>query len=268
LVDPASGHVLWERALPFPAEHNSWGESTYSYRFASGILYVLGVVRLLWPAVIALIDGRSGDMALSATGRGDVELTGTGADGTLYLTYGPNGKSRLTALRVTGHSSGFLGTLVSADQWPDACRLLSAAQYRAAYPGVTPALKPEPSQLPGTELPAPPRCRYLPPSINGTEVTVSVSWLADVADEARRIVDGQTSQNTVTVTVGKERHPALQWDDTNPGVDLMKRVRLSFAVGRCVANVETLGDSTPLRTLGGSVADSLADPGVSPGCSA
>ncbi|WP_176738286.1 PQQ-binding-like beta-propeller repeat protein [Micromonospora pallida] len=270
VVDPAAGHVVWERALPFPAEHNPEGKGTYLYRFAGGVLYVVGVVPLLWPAVIALIDGQSGDMTLSAAGRGNVDLIGTGVDGTLYLTYGPYGQSRLTALRVTGSSSGFLGSQLGSDQWPDACRLLSAAQYRSAYPGVTPTLQPEALRLPGVELPAPPRCRYLPSAIDGTEVTVSVSWLADAADEARRVAEGQNpyGRDPVAVAVGKAKRPALQWDDTNTGVDLMERIRVSFAVGRCVANVETLGDSSPLVALAGSVADSLANPVVSPGCSA
>jgi hypothetical protein len=269
LVDLASGTPRWERALPFPTQHGHGGEQDggYSLRTEGTRYYLVGKIPGIWPGIIGLVDARSGDLTLSASGRGDVEVIDVGEDGTVYATFGPYGKSRLTALRVTGASSGFLGTIVGADRWPDACRLLPTDQYQATYPGVTPTIRPLWVQLPEVELPAPVRCGYVPSSIHGTEVTVSVGWLADDAVAAERAAEVQDphGRDPVPLSVGRAKRPALRWDDTNTGVDPAKRIRVSFAVGRCVANVETLGDSGPLPKFAGTVADSLAS---NAGCAA
>jgi len=269
LLDPASGVRRWERAIPFSAQSDeSRGKiGGYALRASGERYYLIGEIPGIWPGIIGLIDARSGHLTLSATGRGNVETIGVGADGTIYATFGAYGKSRLTALRVTGASTGFLGTKVDAKQWPDACSLLPTKRFQAAYPRVTPAVRPLRVQLPEVEMPLPVSCRYIPPSIHGTEVTVTVAWLADDAATANHAAKEQDpdGREPAPLTVGTANWPALRWVDTNTGVDPAARIRVSFAVGRCVADVETLGDSKQLPKLASTVADNLAS---SAGCAA
>jgi hypothetical protein len=99
-------------------------------------------------------------------------------------------------------------------------------------------------------------------------VTVDIAFLFDDPERAQRAVQEQDpfGRDPVPVTLGTESRHGLRWDDTNTGVDLVPRIRISMAVGRCVANVETLGDSKPLLRLATTVAEALSDPSRSPGC--
>jgi hypothetical protein len=269
-VDPQSGSTVWTRPLPLTSVDHA-GDAFPVQHVAGDTLYLIGSVKGLWPAVIVLVDALTGDMTASATGWDDGELVGVAPNGMVYAAFRPHDhdESRLVAFRVTGHAPGYLGTTVRADDWPDACRLLSGAQYRSAL-GVVPAVKPVALSAPGAALPVPPQCRHLPPSIDGTEVTVEVSWLADNADAAIAAAARQSplGRDGTTVSLGTARYQAWQWNETNTGVDLVPRTRLSFAVGRCVASVTTLGPKDAVVTIGGIVADNLANPAVSPGCAA
>jgi hypothetical protein len=265
-VDPRSGSTLWETPLPLASV--SYSGETYSLQHGVGhTQYLVGSVEGLWPTVVVLINTRSGDMTASATGWSDSQLVGVGADGTIYVASRPYSNGTLHAFRVTGHASGYLGTRMRGTDWPDACRLFSAAQYRSEF-STEPTVKPVPLKAPGAALPTPSRCRYLPPSIEGTEVTVELNWLTDSAADAAVAAAQQSSlgRKASPATVGAARQRAWRWDETNVGVDRAPRTRLSFAVGRCVASVTALGPSQALERVGGMVADNLANPTVSPGC--
>ncbi|MEU7971012.1 PQQ-binding-like beta-propeller repeat protein [Micromonospora sp. NPDC049089] len=266
-MDPQTGARAWRRPLPLTSVKNA--SNAHPVQHAVGDrLYLIGSVDGLWPSVLTLVDARTGDMTASAAAWVDADLVGVGPHGTVYAAYGPYDQRRLTAVRVTGQVTGYLGTAVRADDWPDACRLLSAARYRSAF-GVAPVVRPIPLDAPGATLPKPSRCRYLPPSIEGTEVTVEVNWLSETADDAPDIASQQGMRGgATTAAVGEGRHTAWRWDETNTGVDRVPRIRLSFAVGRCVASVTTLGRRNVLPAIGGIVADNLADHAVSPGCAA
>jgi hypothetical protein len=127
LLVPANGARRWERALLFPAESDysrGW-IGGYTLRAGGERYCLVGKIPGIWPGIIGLIDARSGDLTLSATGRGDVETIGVGDDGAIYATFGAYGKSRLTALQVTGGSTGFLGH--QGGRWPVARRLQPVA---------------------------------------------------------------------------------------------------------------------------------------------
>jgi hypothetical protein len=267
-VDPKSGSTVWTRPLPLTSVAHA-GEMHAVQYVANDTLFLLGSVDHLWPAVLVLVDARTGAMAASATGWDGGALVGVDDDGTVYVTTGSGDQGRLIALRATGHASGYLGTTTRVGEWPDACRLLSAAQYRSAF-GAVPVVKPVPLNAPGAELPVPPRCQYLPPSIDGTELIIEVNWLAERVDEAPAVAAQQSllGRDATTAAVGAARYKAWRWNETNTGVDHAPRLRLSFAVGRCVASVTTLGKRDALERVGGIVADNLADSAINPGCAA
>ncbi|BCY11834.1 PQQ-binding-like beta-propeller repeat protein [Actinoplanes sp. L3-i22] len=270
LVDPGTGVARWERVLPYAGTRLD-GSEGYRIRAAGGLLYLVGTVPTLWPNVVGLIDQRSGDLALSATGRADVEIAGVFADGSILLRSGVYDDGRLARIRLTGGATGFLGTDVAAARWPDACRLLSAADYRDAYPAGKPVVTPVTTQRRDAALPGPARCRFLPSSIAGTEVTVSVNWLFGNDDEAAKAVElfNLYSRDPTPATVGTARRPALRWDDlSGDGSETGDHHRLSFSVGPCLASVSAIGDTRPLQRLADTVADRLADPAVAAGCSA
>ncbi|BBH70707.1 hypothetical protein ACTI_73920 [Actinoplanes sp. OR16] len=272
LVDPVTGGARWKRELPFAGTRLSYGvDAGYQIRPDGGVLYLTGLVPTLWPGVVVLIDQRSGEMTMAATGRAGVKVAGVLADGSMLLQSGAYEKGRLARIRFTGGETGFLGTPADPGRWPDACALLSADDYQDAYPGVVAVAKGEPVGRRDAALPVPARCRFLPPSISGTEVTVAVGWMFPDAAEAEKAVELQDpyGRDPARATVGAAGRPALRWDDiSGDGSENGDHHRLSFAVGRCLASVSAIGDTTPLQRLADTVADRLADPDVAAGCSA
>nr|BFE70414.1 hypothetical protein GCM10020092_037150 [Actinoplanes digitatis] len=255
MVDPVTGTPRWERSVPLPiADH--------PFRTRKGVLYLVGSAPPLWPGILAAVDERSGELTLSGTGLADTEVIGADADGTVLLQSGTPQGSRISRLGTSGGATGFLGTSIAAGQWPDACRLLTAADYEAAYPGVRPEIRPEPA----LDMPAP-GCRLLPPSIDGTTVVAAVTWLArdDAGASSAAREQAEYGRGPVPARVGGAGRPAWVWagDEFDPEDD--SRHLLSLAVGRCVATVRAYGDGGPLRRLGGAVADRLA---TDPGCTA
>ncbi|MET8152290.1 PQQ-binding-like beta-propeller repeat protein [Actinoplanes sp. NPDC049668] len=253
MVDPATGEPRWERVVPLPA-------ADHPFRTRKGFLYLVGSAPPLWPGILAAVDERSGDVTLSGTGLADTEVIGADADGSVLLQSGPQQRGRISRLGTGGGPTGFLGTSVAAGRWPDACRLLTAADYEAAYPGVRPELRPEPVM----DAPAP-GCRLLPPSIDGTTVVVAVVWLAsdDASASSAARVQAEYARGPVPARAGGRAAWVWTGDELEPDDD--SRHLLSLAVGRCVATVRAYGDGGPLRRLGGAVADRLA---ASPSCSA
>jgi hypothetical protein len=130
-VNAATGSQRWARTLPLRRDKIVF---LPDLRIVDGLIYVTGVVEVLWPTVL-VIDGNTGDMTMASTDQGGGDLIQVDDRGAMYATFGSYGKSALMALRPIDSGPGFLGTTTYADRWPDACRLLTSQEYQAAYPG-------------------------------------------------------------------------------------------------------------------------------------
>ncbi|GAB4054925.1 outer membrane protein assembly factor BamB family protein [Catellatospora paridis] len=258
-VDLDTGQTRWTRVVAVDPS------DTQGIRLMDGVLHMVATLDLIWPSVILLIDTRTGATTLTAVDRPGGAIVDVDPTGTIYATVSVGNASRLSAWRVTGDSESYLGGSMKPSAWPDACTLLTDEQWQRVYPGAQPTRRPK--KLPTGEimLVAPSRCAFLPASTSATEVTVGLDWFADSAEQAL-LAAADGFRLLRTERVGRAGYEAWRWNDTNTGVDLAPRLRLSFAVGICVVHVETLGDDTALTILAGFVADNLTDAAITSAC--
>ena len=189
-VDTSSGEVRWRRKTGHIDQMISDGFRVYALRTR--------LTDTLLPAAADVLDPTSGKghvVPLPFTYRQSDATPWLGVGGgLLYVGYpvptlGERGGMRLAALRAapSGPGPDTLGG-VRPSVWPDACRLLTAADMRETFPGDSYDRRAKRIEVGGVRPGAATSCTYVPDSEGAARPGVTVRWVAQTPREAHALL--------------------------------------------------------------------------------
>jgi outer membrane protein assembly factor BamB len=253
-LDATNGRLLWQR--PLVAD---------TLVFDRGLLYATGALPdPLWSSTITVLRPDNGDFHQVATLHATAQIVDVSA-GHIFLKYDTPSSAdpgfTTGEFRFDGTSKGLLGG-AAAEQWPDACQLLTADQLQALDSKVKYVSVGRSVAVAGQQLPHAPLCTFSPSEVRRPVITIAVVWVTADVNQAARIASDYAGHSTQLPGLGVAAYKMNQGQDEKG----RPNVATVLAAGRCVVEIGSPGDGKMSVAVAPLVVKKLATAATAAAC--
>jgi hypothetical protein len=208
-----------------------------------------------WRSAVSLVDEATGRPIVTTSLGASLPLWMV-AGGHLYLNWmDPHGVRRLGRFVANPSANGYLGG-ASAQQWADACQLLTSGDVAAAVGSryTSTAVR---DQLHHGVMPGVNRCTFVPDDLTGAVVAVSVVWVGKRAVDAGAFIRDVPDAAFAGQLVGVGEQAI--WLRTSPWGSTARTATVLIRVDRLVVRLEVRQNTAPAEPLARTVAERMSD---------